>query len=66
MSLQEKMDTIRKDIEEFGHKVSVTNIWNIKKHDTKMPLNMFFIELKLENNNKDIYTRTKSHMCTVT
>jgi len=36
----------------------VTNIWNIKKRGTKMPLNIFYVELKPENNNKDIYEVT--------
>jgi len=51
MFLKEKIE-INRDIEEFGHKV---NIWNIMKHGTKVPLNMFYVELKPEKNNKDIY-----------
>jgi len=50
---QEKVDAIRKDIEKLEH--TITNIWNIKKQGTKMPLNMFYVELKPEHNNKDIY-----------
>jgi len=53
MPPKEKIDEIKKVIEEFGHKV--TNIWNIKKHGTKVSLNMFYVELKPEKNNKDIY-----------
>jgi len=33
MSPEEKIDEIKRDIEELGHKV--TNIWNIKKRGTK-------------------------------
>jgi len=36
----------------------VTNIWNITKRGTKAPLNMFYVELKPEKNNKDIYQTT--------
>jgi len=53
---QEKIDAIKRDIEELGHKV--TNIWNIKKHGTKVALNIFYVKLKSENNNKDIYEVT--------
>jgi len=56
MLLEKKMDAIKRDIKELGHKI--TNIWNIKNHGTKVPLNMFYIELKPENNNKDIYEAT--------
>jgi len=56
MPPREKIDEIRRDIEELGHKV--TNIWNIKKRGSKVPLNMFYVELKPEKNNKDIYQAT--------
>jgi len=36
----------------------ITNVWNIKKRDSKEPLNMLYVELKPENNNKDIYQTT--------
>jgi len=55
MPLQEKIKIIKRDIEELKHKV--TNIWIIKKYDTKMPLNMFYVELKPKNN-KNIYEVT--------
>jgi len=53
MPPEERTDDIKRDIEDLGH--TVTNIWNIKKRGTKEPLNMFYVELKSENNNKDIY-----------
>jgi len=46
------VDAIKKNIEELGH--NVTNIRNIKKRDTKMLLNIFYVE----NNNKDICEAT--------
>jgi len=56
MPPEEKIDEIKRDIEELGHKI--TNIWNIKKRGTKVPLNMFYVELKVEKNNKNIYKTT--------
>jgi len=53
MPPENKIDEIKRDIEDLGHKI--TNIWNIKKRGTKVPLNM---ELKPEKNNKDIYETT--------
>jgi len=47
------LDDIKKEIEDLGH--TITNIWNIKKQDTKKALHMFYIELKQKSNNKDIY-----------
>jgi len=35
-----------------------TTTWNIKKRGTKVPLNIFYIELIPKNNNKDIYEAT--------
>jgi len=46
MPSEERIDDIRRDIEDLGHKV--TNIWNIKKRGTKEPLNIFYVELKPE------------------
>jgi hypothetical protein len=37
-------DDIKIEIEKLGH--TVTNIWNIKQYRTKLPLSMFFVELK--------------------
>jgi len=50
------MKAIKKDIEELGNKI--TNIWNIKKNGIKVSLNIFYIEIKPEKNNKDIYEAT--------
>jgi hypothetical protein len=44
---------IKTEIEKLGHQV--TNIWNIKQYCTKVPLSMFFVELKPASNNKDIF-----------
>jgi len=56
MPPEERIDEIRRDIEELGHKV--TNIWNIRKRGTKVTLNMFYVELKPQKSNKDIYKTT--------
>jgi len=53
MPPEEDVDEIKNAIEEFGH--TVTNIWNIMKRDTKVPLDMFYVEIKPVNNNKGIY-----------
>jgi hypothetical protein len=37
-------DEIKAEIEKLGHTVS--NIWNIKQYKTKLPLSVFFVELK--------------------
>lgn len=46
-------DTIVKEIEEYGHKVS--NIMNIRHRKSKEPLPMFFVDLAPKENNKNIY-----------
>jgi hypothetical protein len=46
-------DDIKSEIEKLGHKVA--NIWNIKQFRTKLPLSMFFVDLKPAPNNKDIF-----------
>jgi hypothetical protein len=46
-------DDIKSEIEKIGHKVA--NIWNIKQFQTKLPLSMFFVDLKPAPNNKDIF-----------
>lgn len=33
--------------------------WNIKQRKTNIPLHMFFIDLKLSENNKEIYTTSQ-------
>jgi hypothetical protein len=45
-------DDIKSEIEKLAHKVA--NIWNIKQFQTKLPLSMFFVDLKSAPNNKDI------------
>jgi hypothetical protein len=46
-------EEIKAEIEKLGHTVS--NILNIKQYKTKLPLSMFFVELKPAPNNKDMY-----------
>jgi len=46
-------------INSLGHQV--TNVWNIKNRVTKKPLPMYFIDLKPNVNNKQIYD-TKFHL----
>jgi hypothetical protein len=46
-------DVIKAEIEKHGHKVA--NIWTIKQFRTKLPLSMFFVDLKPASNNKDIF-----------
>jgi hypothetical protein len=46
-------DEIKTEIEKLGR--TVTNNWNIKQYRTKLPLCMFFLELKTAPNNKDIF-----------
>lgn len=46
-------EELKTEIEQHGH--TVTNIYNIKHYRTKDPLPMFFIDLKPDKNNKDIY-----------
>jgi hypothetical protein len=43
---------IKAKIQKLGH--TVTNILNIKQHRTKLPLSMFFVELRPAPNNKAI------------
>lgn len=45
---------IKNEIEKHGH--IVTNVCNIRQRHTKDPLPMFYVELKPQENNKDIYT----------
>jgi RNAse (barnase) inhibitor barstar len=41
---------IKAEIEKLRHQV--VNIWNITQNRTKLPLSMFFVELKPAQNNK--------------
>jgi hypothetical protein len=43
----------------------VSNIWNIKQHKTKLPLSMFFVELKPAPENKDIYEVEYLQQCKI-
>jgi hypothetical protein len=45
-------EEIKTEIEKLRH--TVTNIWNIKQYRTKLPISMFFVELKPAPNN-DIF-----------
>jgi hypothetical protein len=56
-------EEIKTEIEKLGH--MVTNIWNIKQYRTKLPLSMFFVELKPALNNKcKIYTTVQNKIQT--
>jgi hypothetical protein len=52
---------IETEIEKLGHQV--TNIWNITQYRTKLPLSMFFVELKPASNNKDIFLVEHLQQC---
>lgn len=55
---------IKVALEELDHKV--TNIWNIKDRKTKMPLPLHYIDLKPNQNNKNIYNvKRLLHCCVV-
>lgn len=47
------MDDLKDSINAHGH--IVTNIWNVKQRGTKKPLPMFYVEIKPDSNNKQIY-----------
>ncbi|GAB0095138.1 uncharacterized protein DMENIID0001_104900 [Sergentomyia squamirostris] len=48
---------IKSALESNGH--TVTNIWNVKHRKSKDPLPMFFINLKTQANNKEIFKVTR-------
>lgn len=55
---------IKVAIEELDHKV--TNIWNIKDRKSKAPLPLHYIDLKPNQNNKNIYNvKRLLHCCVV-
>jgi hypothetical protein len=56
-------DDIKAEIENFGHKVA--NIWNIKQYRTKLPLSMFFVDLKPVPTNKDIFDIEYLQQCKI-
>jgi len=47
------VEDIKSAIEHHGH--AVINVYNIRKQRTSMTLSLFFVNLKLNENNKDIY-----------
>jgi len=47
------VEDIKLTIEHHGH--TVTNVYNIKQQRTNIPLSLFFVDLKPNENNKDIY-----------
>lgn len=49
--------------EELGFQV--TNIWNVKSRETKKPLPFFFIDLKPNPDNKQIYKITHLMHCLI-
>jgi hypothetical protein len=55
---------IKTEIENLGH--TVANIWNMKQYRTKLPLSIFFVELKPAPNNKDIYNVEYLQQCKIT
>jgi hypothetical protein len=54
---------IKTESEKLGH--MITNNWNIKQYRTKLPLFMFFLELKPASNNKDILNAEYIHQCKI-
>ena len=44
---------IKRSVKNKGHEVS--SIWNINQRNTNKPLPMFFVDLKPQDKNKDIY-----------
>jgi len=54
-----KIDAIKRAIEELGHRLP-----SCETSRSIVPLNIFYVELKPENNNKDIYKAT--HMLSYT
>jgi hypothetical protein len=56
-------EEIKTEIANLGH--TVTNIWNIKHYRTKQPLSMFFVDLKLTPNNKDIFNVEFLQQCKI-
>jgi hypothetical protein len=56
-------DDIKSEIEKLDHKVA--NIWNIKQFQTKLPLSMFFVDLKPALNNKDIFDIEFHQQCKI-
>jgi hypothetical protein len=51
------------EIEKLRH--MVTDIWNIKQYRTKLPVSMFFVDLKPAPNNKDIFNVEYIQQCKI-
>ena len=47
------VEDIKSATERHGH--TVTNVYIIKQTQTNIPLSLFFVDLKPNTNNKDIY-----------
>lgn len=58
------LEEIKSALGDLQHEVR--NIWNIKHRQTKQPLNIFYIDLKPQSNNKDIYNLKSILNCKVT
>jgi hypothetical protein len=56
-------EEIKTEIVKLGH--TVTNIWNIIQHRTKLPLSMSFVEMKPAPNNKDIFNAEYIQQCKI-
>jgi ribosome-associated translation inhibitor RaiA len=54
---------IQSKIEKLGH--TITNIYNVKHHLTKLPLPMFFVDAKPATNNKDIFNVEYLQQCKI-
>jgi hypothetical protein len=54
---------IKIKIEKLEH--TVTNVWNIKQYRTKLPLSMFFVDLKPAPNNKEILNLEYIQQCKI-
>lgn len=54
---------IKTEIEKLGH--TITNIHNIKHRVTKLPLSMFFVDLKPAPNNKEIFQIEYLQQCKI-
>lgn len=57
-------EDIKFALEELNHEVR--NVWNIKHRQTKKPLNIFYIDLKPQSNNKNVYNVKSILNCIVT
>jgi hypothetical protein len=54
---------IKEETENLGHKV--VNIWNIKQYRTKLPLSMFFVDLKPASTNKETFQVEYLQQCRI-